>query len=212
MRRAFAPMMAIVPEGWLPLALLAAGVVVLWDRAEPLRAVLLFLSMPVVAYYFADRNREVLSRPRGILAPVDGVVVHRRECFDPLLQREAIRITLKVSPWGAYCLRAPLEGEVLPLNSGKPVRTASRIQTDELDDVVLRVTRGTLLGVRPVWIPFGERVGQGRRCGVRRLLGELELLLPAHARVEVELGQRVRCGQTLLATLLRKTDARSGSS
>jgi phosphatidylserine decarboxylase len=54
-------------------------------------------------------------------------------------------------------------------------------------------------------VGVGERVGQGRRCGLRRLAREIELIVPAGWRVDVQLGQRVRSGQTLLATMLRKS-------
>jgi len=203
MRSSYAPVMAVVPEGW---ALLIGTIVVgefFYRVGHPLPAILAALLLPVIVVYFYEPGRTVPSKPRGILAPVDGVVVFRRECFDPVLEREAIRLLVRVDWWGAYCFRAPLEGEVVAV-PGRPNRRLSLIRTDEGDDVIIRPTRGWMFGARPVWLPFGERVGQGRRCGVRRLVREVEVLLPASARIEVELGEHVRAGETLLATILRR--------
>lgn len=204
MRRACVPLMSIVPEGWAVLLGVAALAAFASRLGCAVLALLLVLALAPLAAFFSESRRKVPGKPLAILAPIDGTVVRRRECHDDVLQREAVRILIRVDPWGGYCFRSPMEGEVY-LVSGWPNRRVSAIRADEDDRVILRVTRGTLLGARPVWLPFGERVGQGRRCGVRRLARELEMLLPPNVRVEVELGAQVRAGETVLATILRKT-------
>lgn len=203
MRRAFSPLMSLVPEAWVSmLAVLVFGEL-FYRTGYPVLALMAAALLPVMLVFFYEPGRVVPSKPRGILAPVDGVVVHRRECYDPVLHREAIRVLIRVDVWGAYCLRAPLEGVVNAV-PGRPNRKLSLIRTDEGDEVVVRPSRGSMFGARPVWVTFGERVGQGRRCGVRRGALEIEMLLPPTVRVEVELGRRVKAGESLIATILRK--------
>ena len=86
------------------------------------------------------------------------------------------------------------------------LQTTGISQLPVIDDehFVIQVRRGSLFGALPVWVPVGDRVGQGRRCGLRRFAREIDLYLPAGARVEVPLGSRVRCGQTLIATIVRR--------
>lgn len=204
MRTSYNPLISIPPEGWVVLGLVAVAAWLFKLSGLPLGALLLLASVVPGAYFFSDRARTVLARSRGVLAPVDGTVVHRRECHDPVLEREAIRIGIRVKFWGAYSLRSPVEGEVAEPPGGPQGEGASVLMTDEGDAVVLRF-RGGWWAAPPVWAPPGERLGQGRRCGLRRLARELELFLPATARVEVQLGSRVRCGQTLIATILRKS-------
>jgi phosphatidylserine decarboxylase len=157
----------------------------------------------VGALFFHDTPRRSPAKPLGILSPVDGVVSFRRECHDPYLAREAIRIGITVPFFANYLLRAPVEGEVVALDAAP--KHVSGIRTDEGETVLVALSRGSLLGVSPVRADVGDRLGQGRLCGARRLARVIDVYLPADCRVEVQLGQSVRCGETVLATLLRRS-------
>ena len=203
MRSFYTPVLRLAPEAWGVLLLLALIASVAYQRdLLPLVLVCLLLGL-VVAVFCHDMPRHSAARPLGVLAPVDGVVSFRRECHDPYLGREAIRIGITVSPWGNYLLRVPVEGRVQAVSGGS--RRVSHLRTDEGEDILVVVAKGTLLGAWPVWAPIGQRMGQGKLCGVRRFAKIIELYLPADSRVEVALGQTIRCGETVLATLLRRS-------
>ncbi|EIT67585.1 MULTISPECIES: hypothetical protein [Hydrocarboniphaga] len=202
MRNSYNPIVGIAPEGWVVmLAVGLGGWGMLWAGCWIAAWGLFALELPLLLF-FLDRARDIQARPRGVLAPVDGRIVYRREAHDPYLDREAVRIGIRVSFWGAYSLRAPKEGEVDVVDDSR--HRASIIRTDEGEGFVIQVRRGSLLGALPIRVPAGERVGQGRRCGLRRLAREIDLYMPAGARVEVPLGSRVKCGQTLIATIVRR--------
>lgn len=208
MLRPYEPLLSIVPEGWGVIGALGGAAFAVSVGGGVVLPAMLAAAMPAAARFCADPVHGVVCKPRGILAPVDGTVVYRRECHDPVLGREAIRIVIRTSWWGGYCLRAPIAGEVMALpRSGESGSdgAVSRIRSEEDQDVVMRVISGSLLGARPVMVSVGERVGQGRRCGLRRLAREIEIMIPAGSRVDVQLGERVRSGETLLATMLRKS-------
>lgn len=205
MLRPYEPLLSIVPEGWGVIGALGGTAALLFAGGGVLGPAMIAATLPAAARFWADPQHGIACKPRGVLAPLDGTVVHRRECHDPLLGREAIRIVIRAHWWGPYCLRAPIAGDVVPLPTGVDAPGVSRLRAEDGQDLLLRVTRGSLIGARPVMVGLGERVGQGRRCGLRRLAREIELILPAGWRVEVQLGQRVRSGQTLLATMLRKS-------
>lgn len=204
MLRPYEPLLSIVPEGWGVIGALGGTAALMLASGAVVAPAMIAAALPAAAGFWADPRRGAACKPRGVLAPVDGTVIHRRECHDPILGREAIRIVLRTRMWGRCCLRAPITGSVTPLPSGMNVPGVSRIRAEDGQDLLIRVTRGTLLGSRPVMAAVGERVGQGRRCGLRRLAREIEVIVPAGSRVDVQLGQRVRSGQTLLATMLRK--------
>ncbi len=155
-----------------------------------------------------DADRQVPPHPLGLLAPADGQVIHLRECHDPYLDRAAIRLSIAISPVGVYYLRAPTEGTLMELRSCRQcgsIDQASWIRTDEFDDVVLVVRRGSLLGQRPCDAGFGQRLGQGRRCGGRRLARVLDVYIPARCRVDVRLGDKVRAGTDVIATMVHNS-------
>ena len=204
MLRPYEPLLSIVPEGWGVIGALGGTAALMLAAGGVVAPAMIAAALPAAARFWADPRDGMACKPRGVLAPVDGTVIHRRECHDPILGREAIRIVLRPRLWGRSCLRAPVTGDVMPLPAGVDAPGVSRIRAEDGQDLLIRVTRGTLLGARPVMVGVGERVGQGRRCGLRRLAREIELIVPAGWRVEVQLGQRVRSGQTLLATMLRK--------
>ncbi|ROO27828.1 hypothetical protein SAOR_06985 [Salinisphaera orenii MK-B5] len=201
----------IVPEGWAVLTGLAVACALVnalfgvW-AALPLAAAVLFSIL-----YFRDAPRNVPAEPLAVIAPVDGTVVHRREGYDPFLDREAVKLSLRVDVFGAYFMRSPVEGTVLEV-TGEAVDTldgvVSRIRTDEGDELVIVIQHGSLFGTRPCRSNYGERVGQGRCCGMRRLARRVDLYLPVNSRVEVELGDHVRAGACVLAKLVHKKAAR----
>ncbi len=203
MRSLTAPILRIAAEGWVFLLLLVllGGLALI---SECWFLLVLALALIVVAVlFFHDTPRQTPAKPLGILAAADGLVSFRRECHDPYLAREAIRIGITVPFFSNYLLRTPVEGEVTAVQ-GAPSKV-SCIRTDEGEAILIVATRGSLFGASPVWADVGDRVGQGRRCGARRLARTIDIYLPEDCRVEVQLGQTVRCGETVLATLLRRS-------
>lgn len=203
----------IVPEGWMVLCLLVAGLVAA-NMLVAFWAALAFVPLIVLGIgFFRDSPRDVPAEPLSVIAPVDGIVAHRRECYDPYLDREAVKLTIRVNPFGDYLLRSPVEGTVLEL-PGELLEeiggVATHIRTDEGDELVMAIRHGSLFGQRPCNNSFGERVGQGRCCGNRRLAREVALFLPVNSRMEVELGDRVRGGTSVLARLVHKHNGRTG--
>lgn len=196
------PILRIAAEGWVFLCLLLAAALFAFFGSSWVLLSLLLMAVLLTGIYFRDAPRNTTARPTGLLAPVDGTVSFRRECHDPWLGREAIRIGITVPLFCNYLLRAPVEGEVTAVE-GAPKRV-SCIRTDEGESVLIVAGPLALLGASPVWPAFGDRVGQGRICGARRLARCIEVYLPADCRVEVQLGQQIRCGETVLATLLRR--------
>lgn len=201
----------IVPEGWIVLSALALVLVVANAWVGVWASVIVLVLMALAAAYFRDAPRNVPAEPLSVISPVDGVVVHRREGYDPYLDREAIKLVIRLDWFGAYLLRSPAEGCVLELPGEAVLEqggVASWIRTDEGDDLVLAIRRGTLFGQQPCRNGYGERVGQGRCCGYRRLARRAELYLPVNSRVEVGLGDRVRGGASVLAKLVHKNKSR----
>jgi phosphatidylserine decarboxylase len=75
------------------------------------------------------------------------------------------------------------------------------IQTDEGDDLVMTVPLRKI--ARPSCnVNIGERIGQGHHCGFLPFGGEVNVLIPANARPNVEVGSKVRAGSDIIAMLV----------
>lgn len=187
--------------GWLLLSLLV------YQNLGVEMSVPFWLMVLVTVAYFWESNRNIPPRPMGVVAPVDGRVTDVESLQDELLGRPASRISIRISPFASYMLRAATEGQVTELSADARAslngRTATWLHTDEGQDVLMVVESGSLLGARPCRYAYGERVGQGRRCGVRRLARRIDVYVPQNSRVDVSKGDRVRGGETVIATLAR---------
>ncbi|MBT8142727.1 MAG: hypothetical protein HKN88_01605 [Gammaproteobacteria bacterium] len=155
---------------------------------------------------FRDPYRTIPAIPYAVVSPVDGRVMAISVLKEGLLERRAIKLTIRIYKSGAYTTRSPCEGKILSLSDvdlgSRRVDTRGLwIRTDEMDDVVMQM-RGE--GVAK-WYPavchvrFGERIGQGERVGLNRLASNCVLYLPETIKLDIAIGQRVKAGSSILA-------------
>ncbi|HYQ72395.1 MAG TPA: phosphatidylserine decarboxylase [Gammaproteobacteria bacterium] len=200
--------MTLVPrvarEGlWLVLATAFATIVAL--HFFGLRASLPLWALGLLLLVvFRDPEREIPSQPMAVVSPADGRVTFVGMTRDPCLERDSIRITLQMNPWGVFTTRSPVEGKVLqppsaPSGTSKP--HGVWLQTDEGHDVFMVMMRGCLRIAPRCYVRIGDRTGQGQRCGFVHLGGPVDVYLPERSRVSVTVGDRVRSGADVIATL-----------
>ena len=200
----------IAREGWPPLLVIAAVLLVavrvdVYWLAVPLAILLLLLVL-----LFRDPRRDVPASPLGIVSPVDGTVVSIEETPKGILDRPAVRIIVKVNSLGAYTARSPIGGRIMDLHEQDALGTRLRgqgglwVRTEAEDDVVL-VFRGSRLFGRPrAMVRYGERIGQGQRVAYLRLPDYAEVYLPLAIKAKVEVGQAVCAGVDIIAELVHE--------
>lgn len=166
-----------------------------------------FVVLVLLALLFRDPIRVVPAAPLGVVSPVDGTVTEvSRTAGDPGASA-AHRICIRVNSLGTYTARSPVEGKVMERHAGASSESTTAsprglyLQTDEGINVALHFS-GHRLGLVPrTFLRFGERVGQGERCGWLRLTKFAEVQLPATSRVLVSAGEKVTAGSSLIARL-----------
>lgn len=172
----------------------------------------------LVLYLFRDPEREIPSMPLAVVSPVDGKITEVSEIHDPFVNRQAIRIKIKMNSLGVYTTRSPIEGKIVKSwiknfpdkhNTNVAAKDAKDfglwIQSDENDDVILVLQPQPLLKSIKCFVQSGERIGQGRRCGFIRFGSSLELYIPGNSKISVGAGDSVHAGSSILATLVHKT-------
>jgi phosphatidylserine decarboxylase len=197
----------VAPEGIPFLLALAAVTAITWYVWGTGGAWIPFVPFVYLCMIFRDPHRVVSPAPLGVVSPVDGTIVETVRSDSSLLDGEVNRISIRVTSFGTYTARAPVEGKIMDLHAlagaSSPAADAAGlwVATDEGENVILQF-RGNRLGLAPrAFLRYGERVGQGQRCAYLRLTKFAEVELPGEARILVENGQRVSAGTDLLAKL-----------
>jgi phosphatidylserine decarboxylase len=206
----------------LPLAALSAWLFTatggLWWIA-PLPLLLFILS------FFRDPERRAAGGEDDLVSPADGLVADIVELDDPDVGEPCTRIGVFLSVFNVHVNRVPCTGEVTATSRRDggffDARDPRCIEQNQAATLVLRRPDGRTLGVRQITgliarkiifpVSNGDRFGRGERYGMIRFGSRTELIVPRTdlADLHVQVGDTVKGGETLLATLrpMKQDDA-----
>lgn len=194
----------------------------LWIAGLPATGLVLLLIAGAIALFFRDPERSVPDGlgPEAVLAPADGKVLHAGEP-DPNAAPEGAwwQVSIFLSLLDVHVNRVPIGGQVVSVTHRRgrflPAfhqRAADRNERTEVlvdhggQPVVFRQVVGVLARRVVCRIEPGMEVAQGQRFGIMKFGSRMDLFVPRSARLEVEVGQTVRGGETVLARLAGKAE------
>jgi phosphatidylserine decarboxylase len=167
----------------------------------------------IAVFLFRDPVRDIPSQPLAVVSPVHGVVTLVEEAEEIRMHVNAIRIQVTMRFHDIYSLRAPIEGKVMEQWCSAPDENEARrhfdfyLKSDEGDNVVTAIRLRDLIRRFHVYMHSGERVGQGQRCGYLYFGGVIDVFLPIESKIQVEVGDYVKSGTTVLAQLIHSEAA-----
>jgi len=210
--------------GWkelvvLSVILIAAAVVMAAFGRWPYAAIPLLLLVFVVSF-FRDPERGVPEGRGLMLSPADGKVVEVAEVNEPdFIQGRAVRIGIFLSVFNVHVNRAPCAGVVRSLGYHRGrfrnamLPAAAEQNENNAIGIECADARATRIVVRQIAGAIARRIvcdcaeGQplsaGQRIGMIKFGSRTELYVPAGApfAVQVDVGQRVKGGSTILGKL-----------
>ncbi len=207
--------MPIAREGYRLIGGAAALTAVVFLLGWMIPAVLALAVTVFIVSFFRDPAREVPAGAGCIVAPADGRVIKvARVQDDRFLNREATVISIFMSPLNVHVNRVPAAGRVLEVryHPGKYFRAfADKASLDnEQNAVVLEDELGRRLCFVQIagfiarrivcYLEAGMRVERGQRYGMIMFGSRTDLYLPCGVETRVNVGDRARGGQTVLAT------------
>lgn len=215
-----------VIAGVAGLALLL-GVGAFWTEAWLWRGVLLTLavgSLGFTLFFFRDPERTPPpdARENGLLAPADGRVVEVVEEHDPLyLEGPAQRISIFLSPLDVHVNRVPARGVIEyanyhpgdylvawhPKASDRNERSEFGLRHPSGTKVLFKQIAGAVARRIVYHIDEGDTVSAGQRFGIVKFGSRMDLLVPPSMSLDVEEGQHVRAGTTVLGHFPERTDS-----
>lgn len=203
-----------------PLGLGAIGFALHW---QPLGWVGLVLAFSA-AMFFRNPIRRPLRDSRIVLSPADGRVVQVEEVDDPWGGKDRwTKVSIFMSVFNVHVNRSPVGGRIVEIRHErgrfKPAnrnetsrlneRNIIRMRTREGKEVVCVQVAGILARRIVCWVKEGMVLPQGFPVGMIRFGSRVDTYLPCGFDPDVEVGQRVWGGETILGYWV-KDEASSG--
>jgi phosphatidylserine decarboxylase len=181
---------------------------------RPLLAVPFVVAGGFFAYFFRDPERVVPALKGAVVAPADGRVVVAGDAVpDSAPEGDWQQISIFLSPLDVHVNRIPVSGTIVRvkyfagsfLPAYRPDASANERNEVWIDHegslVVCRQVVGILARRIVCRVQAGARVATGERFGLMKFGSRVDLFLPARAALHATVGQRVRGGETILATM-----------
>lgn len=178
--------------------------------------ILSFLLFVTILQFFRSPSISISTDETQVLCPADGKVVVIEEAEETeFLKDKRIQLSVFMSPVNVHVNRNPISGIITyfkynpgkylvawhPKSSTENERTTIVTQNSAGVSVLFRQIAGALAR-RIVWyVKEGDTVEQGEQFGFIKFGSRVDVFLPLGSDVRVEIGQKVKGGQTVLAVL-----------
>jgi phosphatidylserine decarboxylase len=166
--------------------------------------------------FFRSPFRNLLLHEDLIIAPADGKVVVIEDVEEPeYFKDKRKQISIFMSPINVHITRNPVSGIVKyfryhpgnyfvawhPKSSTKNERTTVVVESTAGPEVLFRQIAGAMAR-RIVWyVKEGDEVSQGEEFGFIKFGSRVDIFVPLDTEMKVELGQKTKGGQTVIAQL-----------
>jgi phosphatidylserine decarboxylase len=203
----------MVRDGYIyGLSLLAVAAAVIWATGNWIWGIAPVLLAAFFLWFFRDPRRAVPAGEGLIVSPGDGLITETVTVTTPEGPRQRISIFLSV--FDVHVNRSPIAGVLAAvryqkgqyLNAMNPAsadRNEQNVVTVRGDGVEVTFKQiAGLLARRIVFKPSeGDRVERGQRVGLIKFGSRVDVLIPAEAVIKVKVGQRVKGGASVLASV-----------
>ena len=170
----------------------------------------------IILQFFRSPKIRIELDEKAVLCPADGKVVVIEETEESeFLKDKRIQISVFMSPINVHVNRNPIGGVVSyfkyhkgkylvawhPKSSTENERTTIAVQNKNGVTVLFRQIAGALAR-RIVWyVKEGDQVEQGGQFGFIKFGSRVDVFLPLGTKINVEIGEVVKGGRTVLAEL-----------
>ncbi|MDA8324650.1 MAG: phosphatidylserine decarboxylase [Nitrospiraceae bacterium] len=208
------------PEGYPYFALFGALGFLVW-LAWGWFAVLPGLVLGFMFYFFRDPERRTPAE-EGYVCPADGrIIVAQQVREDKYLEKEALLISIFMSPLNVHVNRSPCDCEVRLVDYRKgsfksawsehafhknehisivmDERPASRRPNGQDGRILVRQVAGSIAQKPVCRKKPGDILKRGERFGIIKFSSRVDVYLPADVKLAVSIGDRVRAGESILA-------------
>jgi phosphatidylserine decarboxylase len=203
----------VAREGWIFVAFFLAATLALFLFTGYWGAVPAIILALFCIYFFRNPERVSVDDAAVIVAPADGRIMDIGPVVEErFIHGPAIRVRIFLSLFNVHINRSPVDAEVVWvqkvagqfLPAYKPeagtVNVRNYVGLNARGKKLLLVQITGLVARRLVcWVSPGDSLLRGERFGLIRFGSCTELYLPTDASVEIQAGDKVKGGETVIA-------------
>jgi len=219
--------MPIRPEGGLYIiialaiaTLLSIASVIYPSLTVRIGSILVWILVILVINFFRDPHRETPVDASNIIAPADGKIIDIRKVREErYLKKEVIRVSIFMSIFDVHVNRAPVAGVIdyMHYNPGEflpAYREKASLDNEQMsigfmrdtenkkeNKIMIKLIAGLVARRILVWKSLNDTVNQGERISMIKFGSRAEVYLPSDSNLHVELGDRVKAGETIIAKM-----------
>lgn len=173
------------------------------------------LLLIIVLQFFRNPSRNTVVNDRHIIAPADGKVVVIEEVEEPeYFKDKRIQVSVFMSPINVHVNRFPIGGLVKyvkyhpglylvawhPKSSTENERSTVVVEHSNGKAILFRQIAGALARRIVYYCKEGDKAAQGGEFGFIKFGSRVDLFLPLGTKINVQLNQVVRGGETVIAS------------
>ena len=174
-----------------------------------------FLFFLFVVRFFRKPYRPLITDDNTIYAPADGTVMVIEETTeDEFFKDKRIQVSIFMSVWNVHINWFPIAGIIkyfkyhpgkfliarLPKSSTENERTTVVLEDKNKRQILVRQIAGILARRIICYAKEGIEAKQNSELGFIRFGSRVDVFLPLDAKINVELGQKTKGSQTVVAT------------
>jgi phosphatidylserine decarboxylase len=170
----------------------------------------------LILQFFRNPKRHTQHNDTHVISPVDGKVVVIEEVEEPeYFKDKRLQVSIFMSPINVHVTRYPVGGKVVfskyhpgkylvawhPKSSEENERTTVVVENQKIGKVLYRQIAGALARRIVNYAKKDMNVVQGNDAGFIKFGSRVDLFLPLDSKLKVNLGQKVKGGETIIAEL-----------
>ncbi|PNW29250.1 phosphatidylserine decarboxylase family protein [Formosa algae] len=170
----------------------------------------------LILQFFRNPNRKGILNDNQVLSPVDGKVVVIEEVFEKeYFKEKRLQVSVFMSPINVHVTRYPIGGKVVfskyhpgkflvawhPKASEENERTTVVVENKIFGKVLHRQIAGALAKRIVNYAKVGDDAIQASDSGFIKFGSRVDLFLPLGTKINVNLNEKVKGGQSIIAEL-----------
>ena len=187
----------------------------IFSSSNYVRIPLIVLAVLILIFtlnFFRDPERNTPQTQNIVVSPADGRVLFVKEIIDDkFLKDKANLVSIFMSPLNVHVNRIPISGKVEYLNYVKGEYVAAfedkASERNERNEIGITNSAGKVLFIQVAGfvarriisdLQIGDSVNIGNRFGMIKFGSRVDVIVPAHWKVNVKKDDNVTAGETIL--------------